>query len=83
MVVLMIVSTTVDWYRFDAIDRAIVVRDGAVIRKGDSETYESLFTEGVPAGTDMRIRGSRGDWLLVELDSEQTGWIKSRDTVAY
>jgi hypothetical protein len=77
------VSVAYDWYRFDIVKRGVVVKDGAVARKGDAESYAPAFTKALPEGSEFRFLENRGDWILIELPGQHQGWIRINQVVIY
>ncbi len=77
------VSVAFDWYRFDVVNRGVVVQDGAIARKGDGDSYAPAFTKALPEGSEFRLLEGRGDWILIELPGKQQGWIRQDDVVIY
>ncbi len=77
------VSAAYDWYRFDLVNRGVVVKDGAIARKGDAESYAPAFTKALPEGSEFRSLEGRGDWVLIELPGAQQGWIRMDNAVVY
>ena len=77
------VSAAYDWYRFDLVNRGVVVKDGAIARKGDAESYAPAFTKALPEGSEFRSLEGRGDWVLIELPGAQQGWIRMDNVVVY
>lgn len=68
-------SVGYDWYRFKATTHALIAVDEATPRKGNSETYEPLFTEPLRLGAIAVISGERGDWYRLRFDSNHEGWL--------
>jgi len=77
------VSVAYDWYRFDLVNRGVVVEGGAIARKGDAESYAPAFTKALPEGSEFRSLEGRGDWILIELPGRQQGWIRVDNVVIY
>ncbi len=80
------VSVAYDWYRFDVVSRGVVVKDGAVARKGNADSYAPAFTKALPEGSEFRFLQSRGDWVQIELPGitgKHKGWIRMADVVIY
>ena len=76
-------SAAYDWYRFDLVDRGVVIKDGTVARKGDAEGYAEAFTKPLPEGAEFLLQERRGDWILIELPGAQEGWIQAVNAVVY
>ena len=80
---LSVASAAWDWHRFDRITHGVVVEESAVVRKGNSESYESAFTKPVTEGTEFRVLDRRSDWLQVEFSGIGTGWLPTGSAVTY
>ena len=76
-------SAALDWYRFTAIERGVVVEDEVMARKGNGESYEPAFDQGLPEGTEFRVLGRRGDWIHIRMSPDEEGWIPSQTTVSW
>ena len=76
-------SAAWDWHRFDRINHGVVAVESAMVRKGNSESYESAFTKPVTEGTEFRVLDRRSDWLQVEFSGIGTGWLPSWSVVTY
>ncbi len=77
------VSVGYDWHRFDQIQRGVVIRAGAIARKGDGASYAPAFTQPLAEGTEFRVLEKRSDWILVELPGAQQGWLEVNQAVVY
>ena len=76
-------SAAYDWYRFEYIQHGVIVSDETIARKGNSETYSPAFTQPLAEGTEFRVVQRRDPWLLIRLDRNQEGWIRSSNAVTY
>jgi tetratricopeptide (TPR) repeat protein len=68
-------SAVYDWYRFEHIERGVVVQAEAVARKGNAESYDPAFTEPLKEGTEFRVLERRGTWLQIQLPNGIAGWV--------
>ena len=73
-------SVGVDWYRFEGIERVIVIGH-AVPRKGNSEQYEPAFAPSIPFGTLAVILDERSGWFFLRFPGGQEGWLPQFQTV--
>ena len=87
---MVLVSALVMWgalvwevHRFDVDhQRAVaIVSKSTKAYQGNGTTYPSLFTEPLPAGTEMLILLRRGGWIQVQFSNGAIGWIESRSVV--
>ena len=78
-----VASTGRDWLEFDYTTHGVVISDEIVARKGDSDSYESAFTDRLTEGTEFTVLEQRNDWLHLQIVSVGTGWLPSRDVVVY
>lgn len=58
-----------------ALDHAIVVKDGAVVRLSPFEGAEALFS--LPAGESIAVERRQGDYEYVEAREGAAGWVRS------
>ena len=88
LTVIALVSVGYDWYRYDGVEQVIVAQ-GGVPRKGNSEEYLPTFVSPVPFGTRAVILDERGGWYLLRFSNGQEGWlpqsqmIRVRETMRY
>jgi len=52
-----------------------VLMQTATLRRGDGPAYLPRRDAPLPAGTELRVRGDRGDWVQVELADGTVGWL--------
>jgi hypothetical protein len=76
-------SAVHDWYRFDVVERGVVVRAEVIARKGNADSYEPAFTEPLAEGTEFRVLERRSPWMHIQLAGGQRGWIPDDDAVTY
>jgi len=72
-------SAAVTTYRETACPPAVILATETVVRQGDSEAYEPVFTEPVHAGTEVRIVEERSGWVRVEFPDGKDGWVRRED----
>jgi hypothetical protein len=77
------VSAVYDWYRFDQIERGVVIRAEVVARKGNAESYDPAFTKPLTEGTEFRVLERRRPWLHVQLPGGQRGWVTADAVVTF
>jgi hypothetical protein len=53
----------------------VLAKDGVLLRKGNGSLYPPRWETPLNRGVEARWRFERGDWLLIELSSGQTGWV--------
>lgn len=80
---LLAISAGYDWYRFESIQRGVVVADEIVARKGDSDNYDPAFNEPLGEGTEFTVQEERGGWLFVRIAGAGEGWIPQTAAVSY
>ena len=80
---LMVFSTAWDWHRFEETTHGVVIVDKSLARKGNSESYESAFTDPLNEGTEFVVLEERADWLHVQIADAGTGWLQKRKVVTY
>jgi hypothetical protein len=73
------VSTALSAYREAAYPAAVVIAPQTIVRQGDSETYEPVFTEPIHGGTEVRIIEERSGWVRAEFPDGKDGWIRRDD----
>ncbi len=83
MTLLLLLSVGYDWYRYDHLVHGVVVQEEVIARKGNAASYEPAFTEAIAEGTEFRLVGRRGEWLLIRLAGDQEGWIEQNAAVVY
>jgi len=65
----------VHYYRDNYMREAVVIRPNSEARSGPGEENTRVLV--LPEGTLIRMRESRGGWVLVSLPSGRSGWLKS------
>jgi len=81
--VVIAVSAAWDWHRYDRTINGVIIQDSVHARKGNSESYESAFTEPLTEGTEFVVLEKRADWLNVHITNLGTAWISARAAVTY
>jgi hypothetical protein len=76
-------SAAYNWYRFDAVQRGVIVTDEVVARKGNGDSYAPAFTQPLSEGTEFNVVEQRGQWLLIRLSGDKEGWVGEEDAVVY
>ncbi len=76
-------SAAYDWYRYTQVRHGVIVRDEAVARKGDSESYEPAFTQPLSETTEVTVLETRGGWHRVQVAADQVGWVEANDVLVY
>ena len=74
--VLMIGSTVLHSRAANRNDAVILARE-VIARKGDAAIYTAAFTSPLHAGAEVTILEQRGDWLRIQVEDGQEGWIPS------
>jgi len=75
---LLVVNSTImgiHLYRDYYVHEAVVVKANAEARSGPGEDNMRVLV--MPEGTLIRLRDTRGNWVLVSLPSGRSGWLKS------
>ncbi len=81
--VLLILSASYDWYRYQWKTHGVIVQRQTIVRKGNAETYEPALTAPVDEGAEFDLVERRNDWLLIRLAGGQEGWIPDKVAVIY
>lgn len=68
----------------DAVSRArtregVIIAPSVVARKGDGEAFDPSFKEPLHAGTEFRLRETRGEWHHARLSDGRECWIPAGD----
>ena len=71
---LMIASTVLHGRAASGNDAVILARE-VIARKGDASIYTAAFTSPLHAGAEVTILEQRGDWLRIQVEDGQEGWI--------
>ena len=56
---------------------AVVVLDDTVARAADSINSPARFTQGLPAGTEVSMVDTRGDWARIRLANGREAWVRN------
>ena len=75
-------SYAVDVYDQEFVEHGVLT-EAVVARKGASETYEPAFTEALEEGVEFDVVRRQGEWLLIELSSDLTGWVPAERAQTY
>lgn len=59
--------------------RGVLVDDQVIVRKGNAESFAPRFEEPIHQGVEFEVLEERPNWLHIELDNGETGWIQSDD----
>ena len=76
-------SAVWDWQRYDQTINGVVIQSSVEARKGNSELYESAFTEPLLEGAEFVVLEERAGWLNVQITNLGTAWIATRAAVTY
>ncbi len=55
----------------------VLTADDVIVRKGNGEGFEPQFKQSLHEGVEFRVLERRGDWLLIQLPDNKTGWVRS------
>lgn len=83
MLALAVVSTGLDWLRFDQTKHGVIADIEVIARKGNSESYEPAFTSALTRGTEFTVLDQRSDWLHVKIEDTESAWIPLKAAVVY
>ena len=72
-------STFISIASSDASQQGVLIRDDVVVRKGNAESYSPQFEQPVNQGLEFRVLEQRPDWLHIELNNGESGWIPRSD----
>jgi hypothetical protein len=53
----------------------VIAEDEVVVRSGNGYSYPARFAHPLNRGVEARLLFSRGDWLKIELNGGQLGWV--------
>lgn len=59
--------------------QGVLIHDEVVVRKGNADSFSPQFDEPVNQGLEFRVLEERPDWLHIELNNGQSGWIPKSD----
>ena len=76
-------SAGYDWFRFEWIERGVIVSEQVEARKGNSDSYAPAFNQPLAEGTEFRLLESRGDWRRIQIEGSGEGWIENQWAVIY
>ena len=76
-------SAGYDWFRFEWVERGVIVSEQVEARKGNSESYAPAFNQPLAEGTEFRLLESRGDWRRIHIEGSGEGWIENQWAVIY
>ena len=54
-----------------------VLLQESMVRSGNGETFNTVFSEALPAGVEFDLVESRPGWHLVSFSDGREGWIRS------
>ncbi len=72
-------STLISISGTNASQQGVLIRDEVVVRKGNAESFSPQFQEPVNQGLEFRVLEERPDWLHIELNNGESGWIPRSD----
>lgn len=73
------VSTFISISGTNTTQQGVLIRDEVVVRKGNAESFSPQFEEPVNQGLEFRVLEERPDWLHIELNNGESGWIPRSD----
>jgi hypothetical protein len=53
----------------------VIADDGVLLRKGNGLSYPPRYETPLNRGVEARLLVSRGDWLQIELEGGEIGWV--------
>lgn len=65
-------SISMDWFEPP---KAFVFKTEAILRAADSNGAPALMSKEIPPGTKLEVLKSQGNWIQVNLDSGEKGWL--------
>lgn len=83
LTVVSLLSTGLDWYRFDFVKQGVVISDQLIARKGAADSYDAAFTEPLPEGTEFVVTETVMDWIHIQVGSAGNGWVPKNSVVVY
>jgi hypothetical protein len=83
VVLILGLSATYDWYRYDCLTHGVIVERQTVARKGNAQSYEPALTGALVEGTEFTLLEDRAQWLLIRLAGGQEGWVPQQAAVTY
>lgn len=72
-------SSLLSLSEFASWQQGVLIRDDVVVRKGNAESFSPQFEQPVNQGLEFRVLEQRSDWLHIELNNGDTGWIPRSD----
>jgi len=77
LLVLLTLVASLDYYRAQFVNQAVIVSDKAAVRSGIMDTSTKLFE--LHAGTRVRVRAEKDGYLKIMLTKGKVGWVKPGD----
>ena len=59
----------------------VIIDDGVLLLKGDSEAFPPRYDTTVNRGVEARLLFERNGWLQIELTGGEVGWIATKYAV--
>ena len=81
--VVLAISASYDWYRFEYQTHAVVIDASVVARKGNSVSYGPAFTKPLVEGTELVVLARRGGWLQVRVPDAPAAWVPEAAIVQF
>ena len=72
-------SFLVSAYRLHLIEAGVVTSVSTPTRKGPGFSYEKVYEQNLPAGTEFRLLKKQGEWWKVRLPSGDDLWLHNKD----
>lgn len=73
------VSTFLSFHDRNQHPPAVLVAPQTHVYRGNSTTYEEVFTEPVHAGAEVKIIENRDGWLRIAFPNGENGWVREMD----
>lgn len=80
---LMCGAAVYDWYHFDHLRYGVTISSETILRKGNADHYEPVFTDKLPEATEFLVLEQRGEWIQCRLYNGQNGWMRINDAEIY
>jgi uncharacterized protein YgiM (DUF1202 family) len=72
-------SVFISMFASNSWQQGVLIRDEVVVRKGNAESFSPQFEQPVNQGLEFRVLEERPDWIHIELNNGESGWIRRSD----
>ncbi len=65
-------------YQLNAVSAGVTIEEQTTARKGPGFTYETIYQQSLPEGTEFEVIEEQGEWWKIRLVNDDEAWIPAK-----